>query len=199
MDPACSPVLVGENFMDKITDFPGLRLSGKLSPLTAYPVVCTDSDPIFIVCSPTLVIVTAIVRLLPTVTFPKLADDGLKINFPAVVPPNAALVTRICPSALPVEPIIASSTIAILTTIRNCALRSLWLLKMVSGETAKKLSGKNDGRGRMESIQRSLYAPEVVLDTEQESRLRAKPSVALMGRANLSFGPLSLCRILAVS
>src|SRR5260221_12091458 len=103
MDPACSPLLVGENFMDKITDFPGLRFSGKLSPLTVYPVACTDSDPIFIVFRPRLVIVTAIVLLLPTVTFPKLADDGLKINFPAVVPPNAALVTRICPFALAVK------------------------------------------------------------------------------------------------
>ena len=156
MDPACSPLLVGENFTDKITDPPGLRLSGKLSPLAVYPVACTDSDPIFIVFRPALVIVTAIVRLLPTATFPKLADNGLKTNLPAVVPPNAAFVTRICPFALAVKAITASRIIAILTTIRNCAFRSLWLLKMVSGETAKKLTWKNDGRGRMDCIQRSL-------------------------------------------
>src|SRR5258708_15864022 len=153
MDPACSPMLVGENFMSKITDFPGLRLSGKLSLLTAYPVACTDSDPMITVVRPALLMVTAIVRLLPTVTFPKLADDGLKTNFPAIVPPNLALVSRICPSALAAKPIAASRMIAILATIRNCAFRSLWLLKMVSGETAKKLTWGNDGRRQMDCIQ----------------------------------------------
>jgi hypothetical protein len=150
------------------------------------------------VVRPALLMVTAIVRLLPTVTFPKLADDGLKTNFPAVVPPNLALVSGICPSALAAKPIIASRMTAILTTIRNCAFRSLWLLKMVSGETAKKLTWKNDGRGPMDCIQRSLYVRGIAPDTDQESRLRAKPSVALMGRASLSFGPFSLRRILAV-
>jgi len=142
--PTSLTKLLAVNPTVKLTVCAGANVCGIASPLILNPLPLSTALEMLRLVPP--VFFSCIVCEFPvaTATAPKLTLAGVAANF--ALPLDLAL-------ALPVEPITASRIIAILTTIRNCTLRSLWLLRMVSGETAKILSWKNDGRGQMDCIQ----------------------------------------------
>ena len=84
--------MVGANFTDTVIDPPVAIVLGIVSPLTLYPVACTDSAEIVAGADPLFVIFTEIVWLVPTSTDPKLPDDGLNDSVPLSSSPCACVV-----------------------------------------------------------------------------------------------------------
>lgn len=70
-------MLVGANLTDKTIDVPPEIVRGTVKPLKLKPVAWIDSPEIFTAALPVFFIVTESVWLVPVVTDPKFAGDGL--------------------------------------------------------------------------------------------------------------------------
>lgn len=90
--PLTLPADVGANFTPKVKLCPGLRVSGRVSPVTLKPAIVTLAWDTLIAVPPELVRVSDLVRLLLIATLPKLREDDETPNTPGVVPlPDRAM------------------------------------------------------------------------------------------------------------
>jgi hypothetical protein len=80
--PVTSTACVGANFTVILTCAPGKIDIGTVIPLALYMLACKLSLVICGLTGPVFVILTAIVALLPTFTFPQFADVGLNVSVP---------------------------------------------------------------------------------------------------------------------
>ena len=86
MLPLAVPAEVGLKTAPKVKLCPGIRVRGRLSPLTLKPAPVTGAWVIFTLVPPVLVSVSDKVWLLPTCTLPKLSGEVAAVSNPGVTP-----------------------------------------------------------------------------------------------------------------
>jgi hypothetical protein len=84
--PLAVPAEVGRKTAPKVKLCPGIRVSGRLSPLRLKPAPVTGAWVTFTLVPPVLVSVSDKVWLLPTCTLPKLSGEVVADSDPGVAP-----------------------------------------------------------------------------------------------------------------
>ena len=153
-------MLVGENLIVSIADPPGAIVCGIAIPLALNPLPCTAPDEIVTGAVPLFLIVTVVEWLVPIVTLPKLADDGL----------NDSVLTAAPCATLAVTPE-SVSAISRKHNLEICLRKGSQIVcgtTLVSGETAELEFCRDTARSPLDCIPPSGYGHGKLVSTERE-------------------------------